>query len=74
MIDQYFATMERFRSNVANIPECRRGQNLFNAIAEEWPWAAEQIRGTDTDPFYNDKRIPECVRLLAAYAWLPQQG
>lgn len=35
----------------------RRGQALFNALYEQAPDLANTIRGTDLDPFYDDKKI-----------------
>ena len=42
----------------------RAGQGLFNAIALVRPDLAEEIRGQNLDPFYNNGRIPTTV------AWL----
>ena len=38
-------------------PNLRRGQALFNALAEVNPNKADRIRGTDIDPFFNNNRI-----------------
>jgi hypothetical protein len=38
----------------------RRGQCLFNALYALYPDIANQIRGTDVDPFHRDERIPDC--------------
>jgi hypothetical protein len=39
-------------------PSCiRYGQHLFNSLNEIRPDIANIIRGTDDDPFYNDKKI-----------------
>lgn len=42
----------------------RRGQALFNAIARLDQDRADAIRGTDTDPFYDDGRIEACLVTL----------
>lgn len=43
-----------------NHPEQRRGQVWFNVMAMLSPVAhlAEEVRGTDRDPFYDDDRLP----------------
>lgn len=33
-------------------PNWRYGQCAFNALVQKYPALAEQIRGTDADPFY----------------------
>lgn len=43
-------------------PDMRRGQALFNALAEIDPVKADRIRGTDIDPFDNNKRIGAFLR------------
>lgn len=42
----------------------RAGQAAFNMLYVLRPDLADQIRGTDLDPFYQDERLP------AFYAWL----
>ena len=44
----------------------RKGQTAFNALYEERPELANQVRGTDTDPFHIDARLP------AFWAWVEQ--
>ena len=51
----------------------RPGQALFNVLVEQLPELAEQIRGTDSDPFYIerggaqwDRALAEIDRYLAA--------
>ena len=38
-------------------PYLRKGQTLFNILYEQYPDIANQIRSTENDPFYLDKRI-----------------
>lgn len=38
-------------------PELRKGQTLFLALESLDSEIADMIRGTDADPFYNDKNI-----------------
>ena len=45
-------------------PEWRRGQALFNALYELHPHAADRLRATPADPFYDDQRIPAFWRTL----------
>lgn len=42
----------------------RKGQALFNALFVAAPILADMIRGTDTDPFYRDDRIPAFCKQL----------
>jgi len=35
----------------------RKGQFLFNKLYEIDPVLANEIRGSDTDPFYDDNKI-----------------
>lgn len=49
--------------NKAN-PAQRHGQALFNYLWSVRPDLSEQIRSTELDPFYEDKRLPE------TYEWL----
>lgn len=42
----------------------REGQRAFNALYAIRPDLAEQVRGTDLDPFYDDSRLPDF------HAWL----
>lgn len=39
--------------------EWRYGQTCFNVLYELDPELANQIRGTDLDPFHLDERVPE---------------
>jgi hypothetical protein len=56
---------EYIRHEVAH-PEMRKGQCLFNYLyANEQTRAfAEEIRGTELDPFYNDKVMPDVLAKL----------
>lgn len=45
----------------------RRGQAWFNALHELRPDLANEIRGTDIDPFYNDNKLPD------AWEWLDKK-
>jgi len=42
----------------------RAGQALFNALLRVRPDLAEEIRGTDLDPFHDNKRIRDCLEHL----------
>lgn len=46
-------------------PEWRRGQAFFNVLCNYDPAAAEAMRGTDIDPFYDNKRIPQAIWFVA---------
>lgn len=46
----------------------REGQKAFNLLYKYYPEIAEKIRSTDSDPFYDDSKLPlfyqEVGRLL----------
>lgn len=42
----------------------RLGQWAFNLLWEAYPDIANQIRGTDSDPFYADSKVPDFLRRL----------
>lgn len=48
-------------------PLWRQGQRLFNALHDTNATLANEVRGTDIDPFYDDSR---CIDF---YAWLTEQ-
>ena len=56
--------MVRVQETISTHPCLREGQILFNVLSEEEPEWANEIRSTDSDPFYNDKKIP------AFWEWL----
>ena len=45
---------EKLACNIADHPQLRYGQALFNALHEVDPDLANDIRGGDLDPFYWD--------------------
>ncbi len=47
-------------------PSWRRGQAYFTALNHLCPAAADEIRSTDNDPFYDDKKI----RALQEHLWV----
>jgi hypothetical protein len=61
------------RNNLRAYPHWRYGQALFNSLMDLRPEWAEEIRGTDKDPFYAgsdslDSRSRD--RLAKFYEWL----
>jgi hypothetical protein len=53
--DRYF---EAARATLREHPEQRPGQAAYNTLAVLHPDLAEQVHGTERDPFYIDKRLP----------------
>lgn len=51
---QYLTYVQRYQ---AMHPEQRRGQAHFNVLYIGHPSIANEIRGTEVDPFYDDSRI-----------------
>ena len=49
-------------------PSMRKGQCLFNAIYDEAPILADEIRGSELDPFYtfDKQKIKDCWEFLAS--------
>lgn len=47
-------------------PGQRPGQAAFNALWNISPALADYIRGTQTDPFYNDQRINNFLEYVAS--------
>lgn len=50
-----------------NALDWRYGQTCFNVLFSIEPELANSIRGTELDPFHDDKRVPEFL------AWLRDQ-
>lgn len=48
-VDEFY---ERARANMVDRPQWRYGQSLFNTLLGIRPDLAEQIRGTEIDPFH----------------------
>lgn len=42
----------------------RKGQALFNTLYELYPDIADDIRGTEIDPFHVDTRIVKCYNYI----------
>ena len=54
----------------ASNPDWRAGQTMFNVLAYLDEHAAESIRGTNADPYYNDALIPSFFAWMADfYGW-----
>lgn len=56
------ALWQRAEELLQENPNLRRGQALFNALAEIDPDKANRIRGTGIDPFYNNRNITAFLR------------
>lgn len=67
--DDFYAVV---RMHIAAHPEWRYGQVLFNSLMDIRPEWAEEIRGTDKDPFYAnfDTDPTTGTRLGRFYDWL----
>jgi hypothetical protein len=49
---------------VKDNPYYRLGQAFFNILYEQHEDISNEIRGTEFDPFYNDKKIPKCIEYI----------
>jgi hypothetical protein len=48
-----------------NKPFLREGQCLFNTLYQLYPELADSLRGTEFDPFYNDKIIDKFLKYIS---------
>lgn len=44
----------------------RYGQAFFNALHTLFPDQANEIRGTQYDPFYIDSRVEQCIKFITS--------
>ena len=45
-------------------PNWRKGQLYFNCLYSMDPELANELRGSDKDPFYRDDRIPAFLEII----------
>jgi len=57
----------KMHDNICKYPDLRRGQNYFNALDMLYPDLAEEVRGTDIDPFYVDAKLPAYLKWLGEH-------
>lgn len=67
-MDLFSAVLKRSNALRDWHPLWRKGQRLFQALHDTNVTLANEIRGTDIDPFYDD------TRCMDFYAWLTEQG
>lgn len=48
---------KRVDAAIKHFPELRYGQALFNEALDMFPEVVNEIRGTDDDCFYDDKKV-----------------
>jgi hypothetical protein len=53
-VKQLEATASQYQKQ---FPAWRKGQAFFNALMELSPLLAEEVRGTDLDPFHIDDKV-----------------
>lgn len=58
--------MTACRANKRRHPEWRGGQAAFNTLREIRPELAEELRGTEFDPFYRDELVGAFFGQVAA--------
>ena len=58
---EYFKTVS---SMVVEHPEWRIGQTYFNVLLDFYPNIAEEVRGTEFDPFYQDGQIEKFLAFV----------
>lgn len=54
----------KFEHSRLEYPDWREGQRFFNLLNEYYNELSEEIRGTEVDPFYNDKNIKYCISYI----------
>jgi len=47
-------------------PEWREGQSFFNALNLLVPEVANEIRGTEYDPYHVNNRLVKCMEYIAS--------
>ena len=58
-LERYWGSPEMLTMSLA--ADQRLGQAFFNSLAEQHQ---DVLRGTNADPFYDDRKIPEAIRVL----------
>lgn len=46
-------------------PDWRKGQTFFNVLYNLYPEMADEIRGSEIDPFYIDDNINKCLSYIS---------
>jgi hypothetical protein len=46
-------------------PEWRKGQTFFNVLYNLYPEMADEIRGSEIDPFYINDNINKCLTYIS---------
>lgn len=54
-------------------PAQRRGQALFNHLHDVRPDLANQLRGTDLDPFYDNSKVVDALEFIQQH-WNPTRS
>lgn len=54
-----------YREVIKKVPSYRKGQAYFNILHTIHPGLANEVAGTDKDPFYDDSRIETLLSWLA---------
>lgn len=49
----------KFMEHRRNHPDWREGQSAFNALYDLYPEVANEIRGSDCDPFHRDSNLED---------------
>jgi len=62
--EQLDKVLELQREYLTQYPQLRAGQAFFNALYTLYPIVADEIRGTDYDPFYQNVRIDNCIKYI----------
>lgn len=65
--EEYANVVATTRDYYRTYASWRFGQSAFNALYDLHPEIANEVRGTENDPFYNDKVMPDF------WAWLGEK-
>jgi hypothetical protein len=62
--EQFFKLIEKWSELLEKREDLRKGQSLFIALSDIYPEIANEIRGGEFDPFYEDSKIPDCFQRI----------
>lgn len=70
-------TLREFLLRVADTlranPQLRYGQTVFNVFLDTYPEYAEELRGSEHDPFYHDSRALPAIMQAAERGLLSEE-
>lgn len=62
--EQVEEVFRKSRENIERFPQWRIGQSFFNTLWDMHPDIANEINGTEYDPFYDTGRMTSCIEFI----------